>query len=132
MAQIPLKKRVAQLLLMQAADNAQENKCVLSAPAFFTGADGCTVADGVWCTPALAFIQELQRKFPTPTFFTGTDGCIVADGVWCTPGLALVQEFEREFPTPAFFTSPDSITHEWALSGVSKYASGAIRNRITN
>ena len=114
MAQIPHKKRVAKLLLMQEANHvrprlvtahsAQENKCVLSAPAFFTGADGCIVADGVWCTPGLAFIQELQRKFPTPTILAGADGCIVADAVWCTPGLALNQELQRELPTPAFST----------------------------
>ena len=57
---------------------------------FITGADGCAVADGIWSTPSLTLIQELQRELPTTTFFTGADGCTVADGVWCAPSLAFI------------------------------------------
>ena len=71
-------------------------------------ADGRAVADGVWCTPRLALVEDLQREFPMPTFFTGADGCVVADGVWCTPSLALIEDLQRELPTPTFFTGADS------------------------
>ena len=77
---------------------------MLPTPALLTSADGCAVADCVWCTPGLALVQELQCEFPMPAFFTGTDGCIVANGIWCTPSFAFIQELQREFPTSTFFT----------------------------
>ena len=76
-------------------------------PSFVTCRNGCTVADGVWFRPHLAFFQQLQGLLPALSLRTRTDGCVVGACVWCRSCLAVFQQLHGPFPTPALRTRTD-------------------------